>query len=73
MQNYTTKSIIIKIGICLAIILILFLLLYISKNKKGKKENEIIINSTIVEYEEINNIDKIDEYQKRVYEESLNN
>lgn len=73
MQNYTTKSIIIKIGICLAIILIFFLLLYISKNKKGKKENEIIINSTIVEYEEINNIDKIDEYQKRVYEESLNN
>lgn len=73
MQSYTTKSIIIKIGICLAIILILFLLLYISKNKKGKKENEIIINSTIVEYEEINNIDKIDEYQKRVYEEFLNN
>ncbi len=71
MQSYTTKSIIIKIIVCLGIILLLFLLLYISKKKNSNAENEIIKNATIVEYEIINSIDNIDEYQKRVYEESI--
>lgn len=73
MQNYTTKSIIIKISVCLVIVLLLSLLLYISKHNKSKTENEIIKNATTVEYERIDNINNIDEYQKRVYEESLNN
>ena len=71
MQSYTTKSIIIKIVVCLVIILLLFLLLYISKKKNSNAENEIIKNATTVEYEIINNIDNIDKYQKRVYEESI--
>ena len=67
MQN----SIIIKIGICCLVIILILLLLYISKRKNSNIENEIIRNSTIIEYEEINNIDKIDEYQRRIYEESI--
>lgn len=71
MQCYITKSIITKIIVCLVIILLLFLLLYISKKKKSNTENEIMRNATTVEYEVINNINRIDEYQKRVYEESI--
>lgn len=71
MQNHTTKSIIIKITISLVIVLLLVLLFIFSISKKEETEDKVRQNAVTVEYEKINNINNIDEYQKKVYEQSV--